>query len=133
MPDAAVAPAKDPSAGAAGRGFLLRFEEDTLKSRPLWIRVIIECLGTALLVTVAAGSGVINAYAGGEPISRTAAVVAPGALVMALIYAWGPLSGLHINPVVTLAFAGRRVFPTRWIGAVPGGAGGGARWPLRCS
>jgi aquaporin Z len=42
-------------------------------------------------------------------------VIAPGAAVMAMIYAWGPLSGLHINPAVTLAFAGRRVFPTNWV------------------
>ena len=96
-----------------GRRYLIRFEQDTLRSRPLWIRVIIEFVGTYLLVTVAAGSGVINRYAGGGPISRTAAVIAPGALVMALIYAWGPLSGLHINPAVTLAFTGRGVFPTR--------------------
>jgi aquaporin Z len=41
--------------------------------------------------------------------------VAPGALVMALIYAWGPLSGLHINPAVTLAFTGRGVFPPAWV------------------
>jgi len=80
-----------------GRRYLIRFEQDTLRSRPLWIRVIIEFVGTYLLVTVAAGSGVINRYAGGGPISRTAAVIAPGALVMVLIYAWGPLSGLHIN------------------------------------
>ncbi len=98
-----------------GRRYLIRFEQDTLRSRPLWIRVIIEFLGTYLLVTVAAGSGVINHYAGGGPISRTAAVIAPGALVMALIYAWGPLSGLHINPAVTLAFTARGVFPTRWV------------------
>lgn len=97
-----------------GRHFMIRFEEDTLKQRPLAIRVIIEFLGTALLITVAAGAGVINRYAGGNPISRTAAVVAPGALVMALIYAWGPLSGLHINPAVTLAFTGRRVFRASW-------------------
>ena len=54
-----------------------------------------------MLVTAAAGSGVINHYVGGGPISRTAAVIAPGAVVMAMIYAWGPLSGLHINPAVT--------------------------------
>jgi aquaporin Z len=42
-------------------------------------------------------------------------VIAPGALVMALIYAWGTLSGLHINPAVTFAFAARRVFPRTWI------------------
>ncbi|HEY9242082.1 MAG TPA: aquaporin [Streptosporangiaceae bacterium] len=103
------------AAAALGRRYLIRFEEDTLRSRPLWIRVIIEFAGTFLLVTVAAGAGVISYYAGGHPISRTAAVIAPGALVMALIYAWGPLSGLHINPVVTLAFAVRRVFPANWV------------------
>ena len=89
-------------AAAVGTRYLLKFEEDTLSERPLWIRLIIEFLGTFLLV--AAGSGVINHYVGGGPISRTAAVIAPGALVMALIYAWGPLSGLHINPAVTFAF-----------------------------
>jgi aquaporin Z len=95
--------------------YLIRFEEDTLRERPLWIRLIIEFIGTAVLVTVAAGSGVINHYVGGGPISRTAAVIAPGAVVMAMIYAWGPLSGLHINPAVTAAFASRRVFPTTWV------------------
>ncbi|HEY2690825.1 MAG TPA: aquaporin [Streptosporangiaceae bacterium] len=102
-------------AAVAGRNYLIRFEEDTLRQRPLWIRLIIEFLGTGVLVTVAAGSGVINQYAGGGPISRTAAVIAPGAAVMAMIYAWGPLSGLHINPAVTLAFASRRVFPWAWV------------------
>jgi aquaporin Z len=102
-------------AAAVRRRYLVRFEEDTLRQRPLWIRLIIEFLGTFLLVTVAAGSGVINHYVGGGPISRAAAVIAPGALVMALIYAWGPLSGLHINPAVTFAFASRRVFPTGWV------------------
>ena len=65
-----------------GRRYLFRFQEDTLKHRPLWIRLIIEYIGTFILVTVAAGSGVINQYAGGGPISRTAAVIAPGAVVM---------------------------------------------------
>jgi len=100
---------------ALGRRYLIRFEEDTLRQRPLWIRLIIEFVGTFVLVTVAAGSGVINNYAGGGPISRTAAVIAPGAVVMAMIYAWGPLSGLHINPAVTAAFAGRGVFPKAWV------------------
>jgi aquaporin Z len=97
------------------RRFLIRFQEDTLKERPLWIRLIIEFAGTFLLVTVAAGAGVISHYAGGGQISRGAAVVGPGLLVMALIYAWGPLSGLHINPAVTLAFTGRGVFPRHWL------------------
>jgi aquaporin Z len=105
----------DPEHAALGRRYLVRFGEDTLQSRPLWIRLIIEFLGTFILVTVAAGAGVINHYAGGNPISRTAAVIAPGAAVMAMIYAWGPLSGLHINPAVTFAFTGRGVFPPRWV------------------
>jgi aquaporin Z len=102
-------------AASLRRRYLIRFEEDTLRQRPLWIRLIIEFVGTFVLVTVAAGSGVINQYAGGGPISRTAAVIAPGAVVMAMIYAWGPLSGLHINPAVTAAFAGRGVFPKAWV------------------
>jgi aquaporin Z len=111
-------PAIDPDAehrASLGRRYFVRFEEDTLRQRPLWIRLIIEFLGTFVLVTVAAGSGVINHYMGNEPISRTAAVIAPGAVVMAMIYAWGPLSGLHINPAVTFAFSARGVFPAKWV------------------
>jgi aquaporin Z len=102
-------------ARAVERRYLIRFEEDTLRQRPLWIRVIIEFLGTFVLVTVAAGSGMINQYVGDGPISRTAAVIAPGAAVMAMIYAWGPLAGLHINPAVTSAFSARGGFPTGWV------------------
>jgi aquaporin Z len=97
-----------------GDRFMIRFSEDTLKHRPLSIRLIVEFLGTFILVTVAAGSGVINHYVGNSPISRTAAVVAPGAVVMAMIYALGPLSGLHINPAVTIAFTARKVFRAIW-------------------
>jgi len=113
---AAVADDDDAAREASLRHrYLIRFDQDTLRERPLWIRLIIEFIGTFVLVTVAAGSGVINHYVGGGPISRTAAVIAPGAVVMAMIYAWGPLSGLHINPAVTTAFAARRVFPARWV------------------
>jgi aquaporin Z len=114
MADITTDPDREHTA-ALGRHYLIRFEEDTLRQRPLWIRLIIEFVGTFVLVTVAAGSGVINNYVGGGPISRTAAVIAPGAVVMAMIYAWGPLSGLHINPAVTAAFAGRGVFPRVWV------------------
>ena len=57
-------------ADVIGRRYMIRFEEDTLKQRPLWTRVIIEFLGTALLVTVAVGAGVINRYAGGRSVLR---------------------------------------------------------------
>jgi aquaporin Z len=94
---------------------VIDLEEDDLATRPLVLRCLVELVGTFLLVLVAAGAGVIDAYVGGGTISRTAAVIAPGALVMAFIYAWGPLSGLHINPAVTLAFWGRGVFRSAWV------------------
>jgi aquaporin Z len=111
----AVGDQEDQHAAALERRYLIRFEEDMLRSRPLSIRLIIEFLGTFLLVTVVVGAGAINHYAGGHPVTNAAAAIAAGALVMALIYAWGPLSGLHINPAVTIAFYGRGVFPLRWV------------------
>src|SRR5262245_47224330 len=44
-------------------------------------------------------------------ISRTAAVVAPGLMVMAIIMFMGKVSGAHLNPAVSIAFALRRNFP----------------------
>ena len=103
-----------------GDRFMLRFSEDTLRHRPLWIRLIIEFLGTFILVTVAAGAGVINHYVGTDPISRTAAVIAPGAVVMAMIYALGPLSASTSTPPSPSPSPAGRVFrrpgccPTWW-------------------
>jgi aquaporin Z len=111
----AVGDPEDQRAAALERRYLIRFEEDMLKSRPLSIRLIVEFTGTFLLVTVVVGAGAINHYAGGHAVTSAAAAIAAGALIMALIYAWGPLSGLHINPAVTLAFYGRGVFPLRWV------------------
>jgi aquaporin Z len=97
------------------------FDNGAFRQHPLWVRLIVEFVGTFILVCVAAGAGVINAFVtlhqGVPQISRDAAVVAPGALVMALIYALGPMSGLHINPVVTIAFTLRGVFHAAW--AIP--------------
>src|SRR5260221_258380 len=85
---------------ALRRRYLIRFEEDTLRQRPLWIRIIIEFVGTFLLVTVAAGAGVINHYAGGGPgpISRAAPAVAPGLLGLFA----GPISVSSMTPARTL-------------------------------
>ena len=69
-----------------------------------------ECWGTFLLVVVAAGAGVVAAASGGE-ITQSAKVVAPGLMVMAVIYFMGAVGGAHLNPAVTLAFAVRRNFP----------------------
>ena len=75
-------------------------------------RLFSEMLGTFLLVMAAAGAVVVDAVSGGE-ISRTAAVTAPGLTVMAVILFMGAVSGAHLNPVVSIAFALRRDFPWR--------------------
>ena len=74
----------------------------------------IEFLGPALLAPVAAGRRRHQPLRRRQHDLPDRRGVAPGALVMALIYALGPLSGLHINPAVTLAFIGRRVFRASW-------------------
>lgn len=75
-----------------------------------WRRIFAETWGTFLLVLVAAG-GAIAADADPGTYSHEAAVVAPGVIVMAVIYFLGSVSGAHINPAVTLAFALRGNFP----------------------
>ncbi len=79
-------------------------------------RLFSELFGTFLLVMAGAGAGVVNAVSHGM-ISRTAAVIAPGLTVMAIILFMGAVSGAHLNPVVTIAFSLRRDFPWR---RVPG-------------
>lgn len=81
-----------------------------------WRRLFSEVMGTFLLLLVAAGAGMMNA-AFGDSISRTAAVVAPGLMVMAMILFMGRVSGAHFNPAVSIAFALRGDFPWR---RVPG-------------
>ena len=75
-------------------------------------RLFSELLGTFFLVLTAAGGRVVEA-ATGIAIGRVAAVAAPGVMVMAVILSMGAVSGAHLNPAVTLAFALRRDFPWR--------------------
>jgi aquaporin Z len=81
-----------------------------------WRRLFSELYGTFLLVIVAAGGGMMG-QAFPNTISRTAAVVAPGLMVMGIILFMGKVSGAHLNPAVSVAFALRGDFP--W-GRVPG-------------
>jgi len=79
-----------------------------------WRRLFSELLGTFFLVLVAAGGGILH---GQGQISLPAAVVAPGLMVLAIILFMGAISGAHLNPAVSLAFALRGDFPWK---RVPG-------------
>ena len=81
-----------------------------------WRRLFSEAFGTFFLVLVAAGGGMMS-EAFPNTISRSAAVVAPGLMVMAIILFMGKVSGAHLNPAVSLAFSLRGDFPWR---RVPG-------------
>jgi aquaporin Z len=96
-----------------GEGTILRSTKaayDFLQPALEWRRVFSEGWGTFLLVVVAAGAGVVAAQSGGA-ITTSMRVIAPGLMVMAIIYFMGAVGGAHLNPAVTLAFAVRGNFP----------------------
>ena len=102
---------KDPQGTARqGRMIQKQVSPDFLNPALEWRRIFAETWGTFLLVLVAAGGGVVAARSGGA-VTLGMQVVAPGIMVMAIIYFMGSVSGAHLNPAVTLAFAVRRNFP----------------------
>ena len=73
-------------------------------------RLVAEALGTALLLAVVDGSGIMGERLahGNDAIALLGNTVATGAGLVVLITIFGPISGAHFNPAVTLAFALRR-------------------------
>lgn len=76
-------------------------------------RLVAECVATALLLATVVGSGIMGErLAGGNvAVALLANTLATGAILVALILAFGPVSGAHMNPAVTLADA--------WQGRLP--------------
>jgi len=76
-------------------------------------RVFAECLGTAFLLAAVVGSGIMAAkLAGGDnALALLCNTIPTGAILAVLILIFGPLSGAHFNPAVSLALAFRRVLP----------------------
>ncbi len=76
-------------------------------------RLFSELLGTALLVAVVVGSGIMgeNLAGGNETIALLGNTLATGAVLVVLILIFGPISGAHFNPVVSLSFAVQRKLP----------------------
>jgi glycerol uptake facilitator-like aquaporin len=80
-------------------------------------RAVSECLGTAFLLAAVVGSGIMAAkLAGGNnAIALLCNTLPTGAILVVLILIFGPLSGAHFNPAVSLAFALRSELP--WLTA----------------
>jgi aquaporin Z len=110
-----AAPAVSP--GIWPQGPIARYEQEIIDRvadfndpRQEWRRLFSELLGTFFLVLVAAGGGMMgHAFPG--VITRTDAVIAPALMVMGVILFMGKVSGAHLNPAVSIAFALRRDFP----------------------
>lgn len=73
-------------------------------------RIAAEVLGTCLLVAVVIGSGIMaeRLSGGNDGVALLANTIATGAILYVLITAFGPVSGAHLNPVVSAIFALRR-------------------------
>lgn len=78
-------------------------------------RFVAEALGTAFLLAVVVGSGIMGERLaqGNDAIALLSNTIATGAGLIVLIHIFGPVSGAHFNPAVTLAFSIRREIESR--------------------
>ena len=78
-------------------------------SRNLLRKIVAEGVGTAFLVAAVVGSGIMAERLAGSNVALAllANTIATGAALVALIMTFGPISGAHLNPVVTLTFIDR--------------------------
>ncbi|KAE8021684.1 hypothetical protein FH972_007555 [Carpinus fangiana] len=88
-------------------------------------KVVAETIATYLLVFVTCGSAALSA-ADENRVSKLGASVAGGLIVTVMIYAVGHISGAHMNPAVTLAFAAVRHFPWKQVPVYAAAQLGGA-------
>jgi aquaporin Z len=89
------------------------FWDDSYEGR----RLFSEFLGTFFLVLASVGADMVNARFGGHAVPYSARLVAPGLMVAAIILFMGALSGAHLNPAVSVAFALRGDFPWKRVPA----------------
>lgn len=84
-------------------------------------RLVAEALGTALLLAVVVGSGIMGERlsGGNVAIALLGNTLATGAALVVLIWVFGPISGAHFNPAVTLVAALRRELPVALALAYP--------------
>ncbi len=100
----------EPKTQPVDAGTLIASLEPPIHPFSMARRLVAEALGTALLLAVVIGSGIMGErLAGGNvAIALLGNTLATGAALVVLITVFGPISGAHFNPTVTLAFALRR-------------------------
>lgn len=84
-----------------------------LPTHSIWACVFIEFISTSLLLIAVVGSGIMaqRLYGANEGEALLANSIATGGALVALILAFGPVSGAHMNPVATIAAALCNCFP----------------------